>query len=57
MKTLVTRSYQGETDLEAIAEFFQICETVDRLDEWVSVSDLRQEFNDPDVDKDRDIRL
>ncbi|MDY7004159.1 MAG: GNAT family N-acetyltransferase [Cyanobacteriota bacterium] len=57
MKTLVTRSYQGETDLEAIAEFFQVCETVDRLDELVSVSDLRQAFNAPDVDKERDIRL
>ncbi|NET26680.1 GNAT family N-acetyltransferase [Okeania sp. SIO1I7] len=57
MKTLVTRSYKGEMDLEAIAEFFQVCEAVDRLDEWVSVSDMRQEFNDPDVDKERDIRL
>ncbi|NEP04737.1 MAG: GNAT family N-acetyltransferase [Okeania sp. SIO2G4] len=57
MKTLETRSYQGENDLEAVAEFFQVCETVDRLDEWVSVSDLRQEFNAPDVDRERDIRL
>lgn len=57
MKTLVTRSYQGEIDLEAIAELFQACETVDRLDEWVSVSDLRQKFNAPDVDKESDIRL
>ncbi|MGB3510319.1 MAG: GNAT family N-acetyltransferase [Microcoleaceae cyanobacterium] len=40
-----------------IAEFFQVCETVDGLDEWVSVSDLRQAFNAPDIDKERDIRL
>ncbi|NET42603.1 GNAT family N-acetyltransferase [Okeania sp. SIO2B3] len=57
MKTLVTRSYQGENDLEAMAEFFQVCEMVDRLDEWVSVSDLRQAFNAPDVDRERDISL
>ena len=57
MKTLVMRSYQGETDLDAIAELFQACETVDRSDEWVSISTLRQAFNAPDTDKERDIRL
>ena len=57
MKTVISRSYQGENDLEAIAEFFQACERVDRLDEWVSISDLRQMLNDPNLDKERDIRL
>ncbi|NES07539.1 MAG: GNAT family N-acetyltransferase [Okeania sp. SIO2F4] len=57
MKTLLTRSCQGENDLEAIAELFQACEIVDRLNEWVSISDLRQEFNAPDLDKERDIRI
>ena len=57
MKTLITRSCHGENDIEAIAELFQACEIVDRLDEWVSISDLRQELNDPNLDKDRDIRL
>lgn len=57
MKTLITRSYKGEIDLEAIAQLFQACETVDRLDNWVSVTELRQEFLAPDVDKEHDIRL
>ncbi len=57
MKTLALRYYQGERDLEAIAELFQACEIVDRLDEWLSISDLRQDLNAPDLDKERDIRL
>ncbi len=57
MKTLITRSCQGENDLEAIAELFQACEIVDGLGNWVSISELQQELNDPDLDKERDIRI
>ncbi|NET42604.1 GNAT family N-acetyltransferase [Okeania sp. SIO2B3] len=57
MKTLETRSYQGENDLEALAELFQACEMVDHLDNWVSISDIRPTFDDRYLDKERDIRL
>ena len=57
MKTLVIRSYQGESDLEAVAELFQACETVDRQDNWVSISDLQRAFNTPTPDIKREISL
>jgi len=57
MITLKTRSYKDESDLEAIAELLNACEIVDRLERWTSVSDLQLEFNDPCVDKTRDILL
>ncbi len=57
MKTLALRSYQDEKDLEAIAELFQACETVDRLDNWVSISAVRRAFNTPAPDIKREISL
>ncbi|NES07540.1 MAG: GNAT family N-acetyltransferase [Okeania sp. SIO2F4] len=57
MKTLAIRSYQGERDLEAIAELFQACEIVDRLDNWVSISALRRAFNTPVPDIKHEISL
>ncbi len=57
MMTLTMRPYAGEADLEAIANLINACEAVDQLDEGISVSELRQEFDDPSVDKARDIRL
>ncbi len=57
MKTLALRYYQGERDLEAIAELFQACEIVDRLDNWVSISALRRAFNTPAPDIKREINL
>ena len=54
---LSARSYAGEIDLEAIAHLINTCESVDRLDEGTSISQLQQEFNAPSFDKNRDIRL
>lgn len=57
MITLTKRPYAGEGDLQAIADFLNACEAVDKLDEWTSVAELRVEFDTPSVDKGRDIRL
>lgn len=47
----------NESDLEAIAHLINTCEKVDRLYEGTSLSQLQQKFNEPSVDKARDIRL
>ena len=57
MANLSARSYAGEIDLEAIADLINICESVDRLDEDTTISELQQEFNQPSLDVARDIRL
>lgn len=54
---LSARSYAGDRDLSAIADLINTCESVDRLDEGTSISQLQQEFNAPSFDKARDIRL
>ncbi|MBD1942448.1 GNAT family N-acetyltransferase [Coleofasciculus sp. FACHB-712] len=57
MITLTMRPYAGEADLEAIAQLINSCEAVDKLDEGISVSELRQEFKAPSLDKARDLCL
>ena len=57
MITLTMRPYGGEADLEAIANLINACDAVDQLDEGISVSELRQEFDEPSVDKARDLCL
>ena len=57
MLSVSIRPYAGESDLEAIAYLINTCEKVDRLDEGTSISQLQQEFNEPSLDKARDIRL
>lgn len=57
MITLKTRPYEGESDLGAIAELLNACEIVDKLEQWTSISDLQLEFNDPLVDRAKDILL
>lgn len=47
----------NESDLEAIAHLINICQSVDRLYDGTTVSELQQEFNAPSFDKARDIRL
>lgn len=51
------RPYGGETDLQAIADLLNACEVVDQFDNWTSVSELRQDFDEPGLDTARDIRL
>jgi len=57
MITLTMRPYAGDADLEAIANLINTCEAVDQLDEGTSVSELQQQFDEPSLDKARDIRL
>lgn len=51
------RPYAGEADLEAIANLINACEAVDRIDSGTSVPELRQDFDEPSLDKARDLRL
>lgn len=57
MTTLTRRPYAGEMDLEAIANLINTCEAVDRMDKGTSVPELRRSFDDPAVDKARDLHL
>ena len=41
MNILTTRSYKGESDWRAIANLIDDCETVDRLGEEVSATELK----------------
>lgn len=54
---IIMRPYAGEADLPAIADLLNACEAVDRLEAGTSVEELRQEFDDPDWDLSRDVRL
>ncbi|WP_375509344.1 GNAT family N-acetyltransferase [uncultured Nostoc sp.] len=57
MISLTIRSYEGETDLQAISDLLKACEAVDEENQEASVSELREASNDPSFDKARDIRL
>ncbi len=57
MTTLTTRPYAGEADLPRMVELINDCEAVDRLDQGVSIVELREELSDPTIDLTRDIRL
>lgn len=57
MATLTIRPYQGETDLQPIADLLNQCELVDREDNYYSVTGLQLEFTHPDCNPVRDLRL
>ncbi len=57
MLSVSIRPYAGESDLEAIAYLINTCQSVDRLNDGTTISELQQEFNEPSLDKARDIRL
>jgi mycothiol synthase len=57
MATLTLRPYQGETDLQSIADLLNACEAIDREDIYHTVGELRLELTSPNVDTDRDVRL
>ena len=54
---LTARTYAGEQDLVPIADFLNLCEAHDRLEEGTSVEELRTEFTVPQFDATRDLRL
>ncbi|MEQ8542020.1 MAG: hypothetical protein RIB93_31755 [Coleofasciculus sp. D1-CHI-01] len=57
MSIITRRPYRGETDLDAIANLINTCESVDQLEEGTSVTELKQSFDDPFIDKERDLFL
>ncbi|MBV9790095.1 MAG: GNAT family N-acetyltransferase [Chloroflexi bacterium] len=54
---LVTRQFRGEEDLVRIADLWNLCEEVDQLGQGTNVNELRVEFSDPWLDKDRNVLL
>ncbi len=54
---LMMRSYAGECDLQAIATFLNLCEAVDQLGHYYSVSELRRELSEPGFDPAQDVRM
>ena len=57
MTTLTMRAYAGEVDLQPIADMLNDCEALDKLDEGISVGELRTEFAEPGFDPARDLCL
>lgn len=54
---LETRQFRGEEDLVKIADLWNTCEEVDQLGQGTNVNELRVEFADPWLDKERNVRL
>lgn len=55
--TLLSRNYVGEADLAKIVAFLNLVEAHDLVEEGSSVSELREEFNDPSFDAANGLRL
>ncbi|MBW4517320.1 MAG: GNAT family N-acetyltransferase [Timaviella obliquedivisa GSE-PSE-MK23-08B] len=53
----MTRSYAGDCDLQTIANFLNLCETVDQLGHYYSVSEIRRDLSEPGFDPEQDVRL
>lgn len=51
-----SRAYADE-DVQAICGLLNACDAVDKLDDSYSVEDLRMEFDAPEIDKRKDLRL
>jgi mycothiol synthase len=49
--------YRSETDLEAIADLYNACDAVDKLDQGISPAELKEDYADPDFDLAHDLRL
>ncbi|GAB4243007.1 MAG: hypothetical protein Kow00121_68500 [Elainellaceae cyanobacterium] len=57
MVTLTVRPYQGESDLQPIANLLNACEAADREDCYYSLAGLQTEFTAPNCNPERDLRL
>lgn len=57
IKALIPRFYRGEIDLEAIAILLNNTESANQFHEWPSPAEMLMQFEDPSVDKQRDICL
>jgi mycothiol synthase len=54
---IISRSYQGESDLQKIIDLFDACEAVDRVELSISIDRLRLALEAPIVDPVKDLRL
>lgn len=57
MATLKLRSYQGETDWQAIVNLVEACETIEKLDEEATTYELKLKLSAPYLDRCRDVLL
>ncbi len=57
IKTLRPRSYRGEIDLETIAKLLNNSQSANQFHEWPSPGEMLMQFENPSVDKQRDICL
>ncbi len=57
MQTVVMRPFTHENDLNRIAHLINTCYTVDEIDNSTSVTELREEFDTPSINKAKDLRL
>ncbi|MDJ0619499.1 MAG: GNAT family N-acetyltransferase [Calothrix sp. MO_192.B10] len=57
MLTLTKRAYNGEADLNAIANLINACDAVDKLEEGTTVAELQTEFSTPSINQARDLQL
>lgn len=55
--SLTERTYRDETDLTAIADLTNLCYKADQIDAYLAVSELLEDFNAPNFDVNRDLRL
>ena len=57
LTTVQARPYAGDADLPAITALLNLCDTVDQLDDSYTEDDLRLEFDSPDLNTAKDLRL
>jgi mycothiol synthase len=55
--TTTARPFGGEADLQLIVDLQNACEALDRLDQGISVEELRTELTNPEIDAARDLQL
>lgn len=56
-QTLFKDRAYADADLQAVCDLINACDVVDKLDDNYSVENLQTEFSDPDINKERDLRV
>lgn len=56
-QTLYRDRTYNDSDVQAVCDLLNACDAVDKMDDNYSVDNLNTEFNDPELDKARDLRL
>ncbi|MEC4806904.1 MAG: GNAT family N-acetyltransferase [Jaaginema sp. PMC 1079.18] len=57
MTEISVRYYEEDTDLSAIAHLVQICDRFDNLPEEISLESLQRDLNNPQLDRQNNVRL